>query len=432
MKNILLVGNGGREHAIARSIYNSNSFNKNESKIFCTLGSGGLDKICVPIEIKPTEIQELKEFALDNEIDFTVVGPEVPLSLGIVDEFEKAGLKIFGPDKKAAQIESSKIFAKELMMRNNIPTAKYKKFSGGDAASAMKYLDGVNFPVVIKADGLAAGKGVVICTSRDEAVNTIDMFTKTKVFGIASDNFIIEEFLTGFEVSVLAVTDGDFFVMLPPSQDHKRIGEGDTGANTGGMGAYAPLSEKLIDEELLQDIRQKIIEPMLSAFKKDKILYKGCLYCGLMITDEKKPYVIEFNCRFGDPETQAVLPLVKSDFLKLLEASEAGTIKDYELELKPAHSFCVVLASKGYPGEYQTGFKIDGLDINQNDVMVFHSGTKIKNGDVVTSGGRVLCVTAVSSESLKDAAEKAYKAAGKINFENKYFRRDIGNKSLSL
>lgn len=432
MKNILLVGNGGREHAIAHSIYNSKSFRKGESKIYCTLGSGGLDKFCEPIEIKPTEIQELKEFALDNEIDFTVVGPEVPLSMGIVDEFEKAGLKIFGPNKKAAQIESSKIFAKDLMMRNNIPTAKYKKFGCNDAAAAMKYLDGVNFPVVIKADGLAAGKGVVVCNSRDEAVNTIDMFTKSKVFGSASDNFIIEEFLTGFEVSVLAVTDGEFFVMLPASQDHKRIGEGDTGANTGGMGAYAPLSEKLIDEELLQDIRQLIIEPMLAAFKKDRIVYKGCLYCGLMITDDKKPYVIEFNCRFGDPETQAVLPLLKSDFLKLLEASEAGTIKDYELELKPAYSFCVVLASKGYPGEYQKGFKIDGLDINQNDVIVFQAGTKIKNGDVVTSGGRVICVTAVSGESLKDAAEKAYKAAGKINFENKYFRRDIGNKSLSL
>ncbi|HPS65555.1 MAG TPA: ATP-grasp domain-containing protein, partial [Ignavibacteria bacterium] len=236
MKNILLVGNGGREHAIAHSIYNSKSFRKGESKIYCTLGSGGLDKFCEPIEIKPTEIQELKEFALDNEIDFTVVGPEVPLSMGIVDEFEKAGLKIFGPNKKAAQIESSKIFAKDLMMRNNIPTAKYKKFGCNDAAAAMKYLDGVNFPVVIKADGLAAGKGVVVCNSRDEAVNTIDMFTKSKVFGSASDNFIIEEFLTGFEVSVLAVTDGEFFVMLPASQDHKRIGDGDTGPNTGGMG----------------------------------------------------------------------------------------------------------------------------------------------------------------------------------------------------
>lgn len=433
MKNILIVGNGGREHAIALSVYKSPTFQKEGSKIYCTTGSGGLNSFCEPIDIKPTEIQKLKDFAINSKIDFTIVGPEVPLSMGITDEFESAGLKIFGPNKKAAMIETSKIFAKELMIKNNIPTAKYRKFRSSDIHSAEAYIDNLNYPVVIKADGLAAGKGVIICNDVYEAKKTLDEFSNEKIFGEASDNFIIEEYLSGYELSVLALTDGEYYVMLPLAQDHKKVGENDTGPNTGGMGAYAPLSKNLIDEEMLEDIRQSIIEPTLLALRKEKIIYKGCLYCGLMITEERKPYVIEFNCRFGDPETQAVLPLIKSDFLEMLIATQNGEIRDYNLEIKPMNALCVVLASEGYPGKYETGFRITGLDSDEEDVLIFHSGTKISDdGSIVTSGGRVMSVVGLSSISLKDAADKAYRKAEKINFKNKYFRRDIGHKSLKL
>jgi len=433
-KKILLIGNGGRENALAYSIINSPSFKDEYSQIYCTIGSGGLDKLCEVINILPYDIEKLKEFAIEKKIDFTVVGPEVPLSLGIVDTFEKAGLKIFGPNKDAALLETSKIFAKKIMQEMNIPTAKYSKFNRESIKDARDYIKDVKYPVVIKADGLAAGKGVIICSNETEAMETLNQFSGARIFGNSSDNFIIEEFLDGYEMSVFVITDGEDYIILPPSQDHKKIGEGDVGPNTGGMGAYAPLSEKYFDKGLKDKIKFQIIEPLLQGLKKRNIKYKGCLYCGLMITEndnnEKIPYVIEFNCRFGDPESQVVLPLIKSDFLQMLVASQSVTIKNYNLEVYPKFSFCVILASKGYPVKFETGYKISGLDELDKDIILFHSGTKIKDGELITNGGRVLSVVGMSELSLKDAADKVYRNIEKIKYNNKYFRKDIGHQSL--
>ena len=431
---ILIVGNGGREHALAWGVYNSSSFKESDSELFSTLGSPGLNKISKPIDIKPTEIEELIKFAKNEKIDFTIVGPEIPLAMGIVDEFEKNGLKIFGPICKASMIESSKIFSKNLMEKYNIPTAKFKTFTQDNLNEAGDYLEELAYPVVIKADGLAAGKGVIIVSNLEEAWQTITDFTEKEVFGESGKSFVIEEFLEGYELSIFVVTDGDDYVILPSSQDHKKIGEGDTGKNTGGMGAYAPAG-KFLDEELLNKIKVSIIEPTLKGLSNEGRKYKGCLYCGLMISEtqdgKKNPFVIEFNCRFGDPESQVVVPLIKSDFLQLLLLSAENRIKDYKIEFNDKYACCVVLASGGYPGTYEKGKVIKGLDNVGSDCLVFHAGTKFSdNNDVVTSGGRVLSVVGLSSDSLKDAIEKSYVNVDKIHFNKKYFRRDIGYRAL--
>lgn len=430
---ILIVGNGGRENAIARSIFESGSFKKSSSELFCTVGNPGLDKICKPVNIKPTDIQKLLQFALNEKIDFTVVGPEIPLSMGISDEFRKNGLKIFGPDKCAAEIESSKIFAKNLMQKYRIPTAKFREFSSGNIKEACEYLLCSKYPVVIKADGLAAGKGVIIANDFTEAKKVLIDLTENKIFGESGLNFIIEEFLTGFELSLFVITDGTDYVALPFSQDHKKIGEGDTGKNTGGMGAYAP-ADKMINSDLHEKIMLEIIEPTLHGMKKEGRKYKGCLYCGLMISEFEHgvlvPYVIEFNARFGDPETQAVLPLIKSDFLELLIASEEETIGNYKLETSDKYACCVILASEGYPDKYETNKAINGLDINERDVFVFHSGTKYSEdgSSILTSGGRVLSVVALDGTSMNNAINRCYFTAGKIHFDKMYLRKDIGFK----
>jgi phosphoribosylamine--glycine ligase len=364
-----------------------------------------------------------------------VVGPELPLSLGLADKLIDADINVFGPSKLAAEIESSKIFSKELMLNAGIPTAKFRSFNADNFQNAYEYINEMEFPFVIKADGLAAGKGVIIVNEKDEAEKVITSFTKEKIFGEAGAGFVIESFLQGYEVSLFAVTDGENYILLPPSQDHKRIGEGDTGKNTGGMGAYSPLLKEQINEELTEKIENKIIRPVLKEMKNRGREYKGCLYCGLMIIEEngkKEPYVIEFNCRFGDPETQAVLPLIKSDFLDLLLASAENRIDKYKLEIYDKYTCCVILSSGGYPGEYETGKIISGLDKISEDCLVFHSGTKFNDEkQIITTGGRVLGVTALSEVSHKDAIRKCYENVKLINFENCYYRRDIGYKVLN-
>ena len=428
---ILIVGNGGREDAIAHGIYNSQSFDKS-SKIFSTIGSPGLNKISEPVDIKPADINSLKKFASEEKIDFTVVGPEIPLSMGIVDEFRKNGLKIFGPSKAASEIESSKAFAKDFMHRFNIPTASYKIFDERNKNQINEFLANSKYPLVIKADGLAAGKGVIIAENTDKAKSAVKEIIEDKIFGESGNRIVIEDFLTGFELSVFVITDGKDYIVLPFSQDHKKIGEDDTGKNTGGMGAYAPAND-LIDDVIYNEIKKKIIEPTLKGMNESGRTYTGCLYFGLMITNDKKPYVIEYNCRFGDPETQAVVPLLKSDFLELLISSSDGNIKNYISEFYDKYSCCVVLSSLGYPDKYETDKIIYGLDNITYDCNVYHSGTKFSvNGEILTNGGRVLSVVSLSDVSMEDSITKCYQNVGEINFKNKYFRRDIGKKYIDL
>lgn len=422
---ILLIGNGARENALAWKISNSPSFQNSNSVLYAAPGNPGINKFATAVNIHSTDIKSLKKFALKENIDFTVVGPEIPLSLGIVDEFEKEGLKIFGPKKPAAEIETSKIFSKDLMAKYNIPTAQYKVFNESNLDELEKFIEKINYPIVIKADGLAAGKGVIICNDNNETEECIKDLTENKIFGEAGLSFVVEKFLTGNEVSLFVICDGENYVILPPVQDYKRVFEEDKGKNTGGMGSYTP-AVKFCDEEVLSRVEEKIVKPVLSAMKKEGREYKGCLFCGLMITENKKPYVIEFNCRFGDPETQAVLTLIESDFLELLIASSEGKIKDYDLKIKNAYAGCVVLASLGYPDEYKTGMLIEGSNEVSNYTLVFHAGTVERDGKIYTHGGRVLSVVSTSEKSFNSAFENIYLAIQKIEFDNKYFRSDIG------
>jgi phosphoribosylamine--glycine ligase len=422
---ILVIGNGGREHAVIWKLRQSPKV----SKIYCTIGNAGINKIAEAVNIKADDIDSLLKFTKENGIDFTVVGPEVPLSLGVVDRFEAEGLKIFGPSQYAAQLETSKVFAKDFMQKHNIPTARFEKFNSGDKKIALGFLAASNYPVVIKADGLAAGKGVVICEDGESALQTITDFFDNRVFGSAGENIVIEEFLKGQEASVFAVSDGKDYVVLPPAQDHKKILDGEKGKNTGGMGSFAP-AKKIVSEETLVKVKAKIIEPVLENMRKDGHEFKGCLYCGLMIDNAGDPSVVEFNVRFGDPEAQVVLPLVDSDFLDLLLASSEGSIKNYKLKTANDFYCCIVLASGGYPDKYEKGKEITGLENITDNCIVFHAGTKPSDGKVLSSGGRVLNVVGKSSTSLKEAIDTAYKNTDIISFENKYFRKDIGQKGL--
>jgi len=428
--NILIVGNGGREHTIAWKIFSSPAFTETNSRLFCTKGNPGIDKIAKPVDISPDDIDSLLKFALDNKIDFTVVGPEIPLSLGITDAFINNGLRIFGPTKLAAEIETSKAFSKDFMARNNIPTAKYKIFDENNYSEAEDYISNQNFPVVIKADGLAAGKGVYIAIDLKDAMGFINDIHNNLVFGKSGLKFVVEEYLTGFEISVFVITDGTGFKILPFAQDFKKVGENDTGKNTGGMGSYAP-ADFLVDFDTYNQIKEKVIVPTLRFMKAEGREFKGCLYCGLIVVrdgDEYRVYVIEYNCRFGDPETQSVLPLIKSDFLQLLLASADCCIDKYILDVNRLNALCVVAASGGYPDKYKTGQMINGIDDVDKDCLVFHSGTKNSGGSVTTSGGRVLSVVGLSGSSFKDARTKAYDNLSRISFDGMYFRKDIGKK----
>jgi len=420
--NVLVVGSGGREHAIVWSLKNSPKI----KKIFCAPGNAGIGEIAECISLKAEDIYGLAQFAQTNKIDLTVVGSEAPLVKGIVDLFEERGLKIFGPSKAAAQVEGSKIFLKDFLERHHIPTAKYQVFNQSEFERAKRYvLD--NFPpCVIKTDGLAAGKGVAICQTTEEAVDTLRDYFEKKIFGDAGNNIVIEEFMEGEEVSIFAICDGENYAVLSSAQDHKRIGDNDTGKNTGGMGAYAPAP--VVTENILKEVEEKIIKPTLAGMKAEGHPYKGCLYVGLMITAEG-PRVVEYNCRLGDPETQVVLPLIESDVYDLFYSCATGALSGYQLKLKKSSAVVVVIASKGYPDEYETGKEISGLLEANKNAIVFHAGTKKDGSKILTSGGRVLGVTAVG-DGLPTTIENAYRAVKIITFEGIYFRNDIGKKGL--
>ncbi|MBW7887595.1 MAG: phosphoribosylamine--glycine ligase [Bacteroidetes bacterium] len=420
--NVLVIGSGGREHAIIWGLKNSPKV----KKIFCAPGNAGIEQSAKTIPIKADDIYGLAQFAQTNAIDVTIVGSETPLVKGIVDLFEDRGLKIFGPSQRAAQLEGSKIFLKNFLRTHHIPTAAYETFSLNEFSRAKKYLSEYQPPFVIKTDGLAAGKGVAICGTIADAEKTLKEYFEEKIFGDAGTNVVIEEFLQGEEASVFAMCDGEDYVLLSPAQDHKRIGDNDTGKNTGGMGAYAPAP--IVTEEVLRKVEKEIIQPTLRGMKAEGAPYKGCLYVGLMIHDGI-PKVVEFNVRLGDPETQAVLPLIESDLFDLFYSCAAGTLKNYRLQMKKKSAVVVVLASKGYPDHYESGMPITGLENISGNSVVFHAGTKFENKKIVAAGGRVLGVTSFGN-SLGGAIEQCYAEIPKIQFEHKYFRTDIGRKGL--
>ncbi len=416
--NILVVGGGGREHAIIKKLKQ----NPDVQKIYALPGNGGIaaDAQCVNIGAK--DIDGIVDFAVKNAIDYAVVAPDDPLVLGAVDALESKGIACFGPRANAAIIEGSKAFAKNLMKKYGIPTAKYEVFN--DCDSALKYLDTAPVPTVIKADGLAHGKGVIIANSKDEAKAAVKSMMQDKAFGKSGDCIVIEEFLTGPEVSVLAFTDGKTVVPMVSSMDHKRALDGDMGLNTGGMGTVAP--NPYYTKEVASECMQKIFLPTIKAMNSEGRTFKGCLYFGLMITEDG-PKVIEYNCRFGDPETQVVLPLLKTDLLTIMRAVTEGRLDSVNVEFEDAHACCVIMASKGYPSHYEKGFEISIPDELLNKVYVAGAA---KDGDrLITNGGRVLGVTEIS-DTLASAIDKAYADVRKISFENAYYRKDIGKRAI--
>ena len=415
---ILVVGGGGREHAIIKALKKS----PRVTEIFAAPGNGGIaaDAVCTGIGAK--DLEGFTKFAQENAIDFAVVAPDDPLVLGAVDMLEAVGIPCFGPNKAAAILEGSKVFSKDLMKKYNIPTAEYNVFD--DMEEALKYLQTAPIPTVVKADGLALGKGVTVAMTREEAVAAVKECMEDKVFGESGSHIVIEEFLTGPEVSVLSFTDGNVVIPMVSSMDHKRVGDGDVGPNTGGMGTVAP--NPYYTEAVAKECMETIFLPTMKAMNAEGRTFKGCLYFGLMLT-EKGPKVIEYNCRFGDPETQVVLPLLESDLLTVMEATAQGKLAETQVKFADKHACCVVLASNGYPKAYQSGYPITiPADL---DAEVYVAGAKL-DGDVLkTSGGRVLGVTAIG-DTLEEAIEKAYAQAANVTFENAYCRRDIGARAL--
>ncbi|HDD35465.1 MAG TPA: phosphoribosylamine--glycine ligase [Candidatus Desulfofervidus auxilii] len=418
---VLVIGGGGREHALAWKIAQSHLV----KKVFCAPGNGGISKIATCLPIKANDIESLVKFVQKEGIDLTVVGPEEPLVMGIVDEFEKRGLRIFGPKKEAATIEGSKVFAKEFMKKYNIPTADFAIFSDPDEAKA--YIKEKGVPIVVKADGLAAGKGAIPAKTLEEALSAVDLIMIKRAFGKAGERVVIEEFLEGEEASFLVLTDGENVVPFPSSQDHKPVFDDDKGPNTGGMGAYSPAP--VITPEIETHIMEDIIYPTIKGMANEGTPYKGVLYAGLIIKD-KKAKVLEFNCRFGDPEAQPLLMRLKSDLVKALNAVVDGNLKE-TLEIDPSPAVCVVMASGGYPSSYEKGKLIKGLEVveKMDDVEVFHAGTVYKENNFYTSGGRVIGVTA-KGKNLPAAIAHAYKAVSQIHFEGVHYRKDIGFKAL--
>jgi phosphoribosylamine---glycine ligase len=441
---VLVIGSGGREHALAWKLKQSSAIDR----LFCAPGNAGTASIADNVPVPATSLPELRWFAKQNAVDLTVVGPDDPLAMGIVDLFTAEKLRIFGPGKSAARLESSKIFAKELMRAQKVPTARARTFS--DSQAALAYCEELKFPVVIKADGLALGKGVIIAENIGTARSTVEMMMNEARFGEAGRRIVIEEFLLGTECSIHALVDGKNYRLLESARDHKRAFDNDEGPNTGGMGAFSPANNW--NARLESKFEKEVMRPLLRGLAKEKIAYRGLLYPGLMITKDG-PRVLEFNCRFGDPETQALLPRMKSDLLPLVEATIDGEIVNCKIEWDKRASVTVVLASAGYPGKYETGKPISGLDqvAKLEDVQVFHAGTKIDDNRVVTSGGRVLAITALgsttepagaerrgresgsgdASESIAAARSRAYEAAALIEFEGCHFRRDIALSAAS-
>lgn len=413
---ILVVGGGGREHAICWKL----SKEKNIEKVYCAPGNAGIANVAECVNISDTNIEELLKFAKENKIALTIVGPEVPLVMGIVDEFEKEGLRVFGPNKKCAQLEGSKAFSKDFMIKHNIPTAKYKEYT--NLEEAISEIDSFGYPVVIKADGLAAGKGVVIPENREDAIATLKEMMSDKKFGAAGDKIVIEEFLKGIETSILAFVDNDTIVPMASAKDHKKVNNYEQGPNTGGMGTFSP--SEIYTEELANKVKETVLEKTLEGFKKDGLNFKGILFVGLMITEDGEK-VLEYNVRFGDPETQSVLFRLETDLHEIMEAILDNKLKDIEINYSDDEAVCVMLTSGGYPDSYEKGKIITGLENLDDDIVVFHSGTKMLDGNLVTNGGRVIGITAKST-TVKDAAEKVYENIKKINFEGMHYRTDIG------
>lgn len=419
---VLVIGSGGREHALAWKAAQSASV----EKVYCVPGNPGIAQIaeCVPMDI--TDNDALVAFALENKIDLTIVGPEVPLANGVVDAFRAKGLAIFGPTQAAAQIEGSKSFAKDLMKKYGIPTAAFEVFTDAEAAKA--YIVEQGAPIVIKADGLAAGKGVVVAMTLDEALEAVDMMMCDQAFGSAGCQVVVEEFLTGEEASILTFCDGTTIVPMISSQDHKRAYDNDEGPNTGGMGTYAPAP--VVTADVLARVQKEILEPTVAAMKAEGMPYTGCLYAGLMIT-ENGPKVIEFNARFGDPETQVVLPLLDSDMAEIMMACVNGNLADLDIQWKDGAAVCVVMAAGGYPQGYRKGDVISGLDkAAELGATVFHAGTAAKDGNIVTNGGRVLGVTAIGTD-IRKAVDNAYEAVKSIHFDDVHYRNDIAYRAIA-
>ena len=426
---VLVIGSGGREHALCWKIAQSDRVNK----LYCAPGNVGISEQAECVDIQSDDIAKLLGFAVDNSIDITVVGPEAPLTAGIVDIFNEHGLKIFGPDKVSAQLEASKVFAKEAMKRFGINTADFKIFDKPDDAKA--YIDLRPLPLVIKADGLCAGKGVIIANTKAEAVSAINSMMQKKAFGPAGEKIIIEECLEGEEASIILVSDGKDYILFPASQDYKRVSDNDKGPNTGGMGAYSPAPA--VTDALTKRIEKEIIRPLLDGLREEKASYRGVLYIGLMIVHDDL-YVLEFNARFGDPETQAILPRLETDLMDIIEEAINTDIRSVKAVFNKRPCVCVVLASGGYPGSYKKNLPITGLDKTSSlkDVIVFHAGTRLTRTvgltpQIVTNGGRVLGVTAMADD-IKSAIEKVYAAVGLISFDGMHYRQDIGRKAIVI
>lgn len=413
---ILIIGSGGREHAIAWKLSNES----NVKEIYCAPGNAGISDVAKCLNINETDTDSLVKFAKENKIDLTIVGPEVPLVNGIVDEFEKENLRIFGPNKKCSQLEGSKAFCKDFMIRHNIPTAKYKEYT--DLEKAISEIDSFGYPVVIKADGLAAGKGVVISENKEDAISTLKDMMEDKKFGNAGEKIVVEEFLKGIETSILAFVDNDTIVPMVSAKDHKKVFNKEMGPNTGGMGTFSP--SEIYTNELSEEIMVNVLQKTLDGFKKDNLNYKGILFVGLMITNEGAK-VLEYNVRFGDPETQSVLFRLESNLSEIMDSIIDNNLKNIDIKYSEEEAVCVMLTSGGYPESYEKGKIITGLDKLDDDIVVFHSGTKLVDGNLVTNGGRVIGIT-TKAKTVKNAAEKVYENIKRINFEGMHYRTDIG------
>jgi phosphoribosylamine--glycine ligase len=421
---VLLIGSGGREHALAQKISES----KQLEELYILPGNPGTKQFGININLTPEDQLGVINFCTEHKVDLVVIGPEKSLTEGLSDALRGRGFNVFGPSQKAAKIEGEKSFAKHLMKEYNIPTASFEVFSKKDYDNAVTYLKQTNYPIVVKADGIAAGKGVMIAENIEDAKLAVDGCFNKSTFGTAGDTIVIEEFMTGQEASIFAITDGEKYILLPAAQDHKRIFDGDKGKNTGGMGAYAPTP--FVTDEVIKFTREKIVEPTLKAMRDKQIPFIGCLYCGLMLT-ENGPKVVEFNCRFGDPETQVVMPLLSGDFLELLSSAAKGNINLNAVAYNGGASVSVVAASGGYPEKFEKDFEIMGLNNVASNIKIYHAGTKEVAGKILTNGGRVLNVTSFcETNDLIEAKRIAYMALSKINFNRMHFRKDISDKAI--
>lgn len=422
--NVLVLGSGGREHALADKI----SLSKKLTKLYCAPGNPGTELICQNVNLSLSDFDQILDFCINNKIDLVVVGPEQPLVDGIADYLESNGIAVFGPKAAASRLEGDKSYSKELMNKYNIPTAAFKTFDASDKEYAVNYIQNNKLPIVIKASGLAAGKGVFICNSNEEAKKALNKLFEDKIFGESGSTIVIEDFMDGVEASIFAVCDGKEYVVLPSAQDHKRIFENDEGPNTGGMGAFSPAP--IVSEKLLNKIESQIIKPALNAAASEGTPYCGCLYCGLMIVNGE-PKVVEFNCRFGDPEIQAVLQNIDGDFLQLLYSAAVGKIDKNAVSYNGGNSVIVVAASEGYPGKYKKGKVISGINESFDNIKIFHAGTNKSGNAIVTSGGRVLGITAYTKDSgISYCRERVYSILSNIYFEGIYYRKDIAYKAL--